>query len=149
METYSDDRILTQPIGYWASMTGRSAVTFIRATLEQHGLTQPQWWALNYIAARPDGVELDEVVEFHRGFVDTDDALRPDIAALVATGLLTEVDGALTVSPAGQRRRDETWPDIRAALARIRAGVTDDEFITTIRTLQRMIDNIGDAAWHA
>ena len=56
MESYTDDRILGQPIGYWASMTGRSAVTFIRATLERHGLTQPQWWALNYIADRPAGV---------------------------------------------------------------------------------------------
>ncbi|BDH57861.1 MarR family winged helix-turn-helix transcriptional regulator [Tsukamurella sp. PLM1] len=149
METYTDDRILAQPIGYWASMTGRSAVTFIRATLESHGLTQPQWWTLNYIAARPDGVTLDEVVEYHRGFVDTDDALRPDVLALVATGLLTESDGALALSPQGAQRRDETWPDIRAALARIRDGVTDAEFITTIRTLQRMIENVGDPAWHA
>ncbi|CAM3702804.1 MarR family winged helix-turn-helix transcriptional regulator [Tsukamurella ocularis] len=149
MESYTDDRILGQPIGYWASMTGRSAVTFIRATLERHGLTQPQWWALNYIADRPDGVGMDEVVEYHRGFVDTDDALRPDVACLIATGLLDEADGALTVSPAGRRRRDETWPDIRTALARIRAGVSDEDFITTIRTLQRMIDNIGDTAWHA
>ena len=83
MESYTDDRILGQPIGYWASMTGRSAVTFIRATLERHGLTQPQWWALNYIADRPAGVDMDEVVEYHRGFVDTDDALRPDTLALV------------------------------------------------------------------
>ncbi|WP_019204406.1 MarR family winged helix-turn-helix transcriptional regulator [Tsukamurella sp. 1534] len=130
-------------------MTGRSAVTHIRATLERHGLTQPQWWALNYVADRPGGVTVDEVVEYHSGFVDTDDALRPDVVALVATGLLDETDGALTVTPAGRKRREETWPDIRAALARIRDGVTDEEFITTIRTLQRMIDNIGDPAWHA
>lgn len=149
METYTDERTLSQPIGYWASMTGRSAVTFIRATLERHGLTQPQWWTLNYLAARADGATTDEVVDFHRGFVDTDDALRPDVLALIATGLVDEADGALTVSPAGQRRREETWPDIRAALAKIRDGITDGEFITTIRTLQRMVDNVGDTAWHA
>lgn len=149
MESYTDDRILNQPIGYWASMAGRAVVTHIRATLERHGLTQPQWWALNYIAARPDGVPLDEVVEYHRGFVDTDDALRPDVTCLVATGLLEEADGVLTVSPAGQQRRDETSPDIRAALARIREGLSDEEFITTIRSLQRMIDNVGATAWHA
>ncbi|MBS4104045.1 MarR family transcriptional regulator [Tsukamurella paurometabola] len=149
METYSDDRILEQPIGYWASMAGRAVVTYIRATLERHGLTQPQWWTLNYAADRPDGVTVDEVVEYHRGFVDTDDALRPDTLALVATGLLLDQDGALTVSPAGQRRREETWTDIRATLATIREGVTDAEYITTIRTLQQMIDNVGETAWHA
>ena len=149
MESYTDDRILTQPIGYWAGTASRAVVTRIRATLEGHGLTQPQWWALNYLAARPAGVPLDEVVEYHRGFVDTGDALRPDVACLVATGLLDEADGALTVSPAGEQRRAETWPDVHAALAAIREGVTDEEFITTIRTLQRMIDNVGATAWHA
>ncbi|KXP14428.1 hypothetical protein [Tsukamurella pseudospumae] len=89
------------------------------------------------------------MVEFHRGFVDTDDALRPDALALVATGLLLEVDGALTVSPTGQQRREETWSDVHAALAAIREGVTDDEYITTVRSLQRMIDNVGATAWHA
>lgn len=149
METYTDDRILTQPVGYWSSMAGRAVVTHIRATLERHGLTQPQWWALNYVADRPAQVTIDEVVEFHRGFVDTDDALRPDVLNLLATGLLTDADGALTVSPAGQERREQTWADVHVALATIRAGVTDEEYITTIRTLQRMIDNVGATAWHA
>ncbi|GAB3134610.1 hypothetical protein GCM10027289_26790 [Tsukamurella serpentis] len=149
MEKYSDEQILQQPIGYWSTMAGRAVVTFIRARLRTHGLTQPQWWVLNYIADRPDGVTVKEVVDYHLGFVDTDDSLHPDTLALVTTGLLREQDRALTITEAGAQRREQAWTDIRKALATIRAGVSDQDYICTIRSLQRMIENVGETAWHA
>lgn len=148
METYSDERILTQPLGYWTSMAGRSSVTYIRATLSRHDLTQPQWWILNYVAANPRS-HTDSVIEYHRGFIDTDDELRPAVESLVGDGLLESTDDVLSITPSGQTRREATWPSVNTALATLRTGISDSEFITTIRTLQRVIDNAGAAAWHA
>lgn len=133
-----------QSVGYWAGEAGRSADALAHATLERHGLTRSQWRTLNLLAERTDAVTLDVVLDHHRHHGDLDEALRPDTLCLVATGLIDDTNGALTLTPAGRTRLDETWPDVRAGLAQFRSGVCDTDYITTIRTLRTMIDNVTD-----
>ncbi|WP_371527610.1 MarR family winged helix-turn-helix transcriptional regulator [Streptomyces sp. NBC_01283] len=147
--SHSDEDLTTQPIGYWASAAGEAVVHHIRTTLAQAGLTQPQWWILNQVLAE-DGREKAAVVGTLRGYLNVGDGpLHHDIRALRDRGLLTEdAEGRLRITDEGRTLRDETGVLQRKLRAEIHDGITEEEYIRTLKVLQRMIHNAGGAAWH-
>ncbi|MFF8642202.1 MarR family winged helix-turn-helix transcriptional regulator [Streptomyces sp. NPDC015345] len=149
--SHSDEDLLNQPIGYWSSAAGAAVVTHIRTALAELGLTQPQWWILNQLLdAPPEGRDGAEVVAVLRGYLETgESALRHGIGALRDRGLLTEdAAGRLALTAEGRALRDRVAERQRSILAQIREGVTDEEYVRTLKVLQRMIHNVGGSAWH-
>lgn len=153
METFtyshSDEDLITQPIGYWASAAGEAVVHHIRTMLAEFGLTQPEWWILNQIIAE-NGKEKAAVVATLRGYLNVGDgSLHHDIRALRDRGLLTEGgDGRLRITDEGRALREEAAARQSKTRADIHAGITDEEYIRTLKVLQRMIHNVGGSAWH-
>lgn len=153
METFtyshSDEDLIDQPIGYWASAAGEATVHHIRTTLASAGLTQPQWWILNQILAG-DGRDKAAVVNTLKGYLSVGDgALHHDIRALSERGLLTEdADGRLRITEQGRTLRDDTAVVQEKTRARMHEGITDEEYVRTLKVLQRMIHNVGGTAWH-
>ncbi|MEV2249657.1 MarR family winged helix-turn-helix transcriptional regulator [Streptomyces sp. NPDC050147] len=153
METFtyshSDEGLIDQPIGYWASAAGESVVHHIRTMLAEFGLTQPEWWILNQIIAE-DGRDKAAVVATLRGYLSVGDgALHHDIEALHDRGLLTEdAGGRLRLTDKGRKLREDAAARQQKTRAEIHEGITDEEYVRTLKVLQRMIHNVGGSAWH-
>ncbi|MEV0118111.1 MarR family winged helix-turn-helix transcriptional regulator [Streptomyces sp. NPDC050844] len=147
--SHSDEELINQPIGYWATAAGEAVVHHIRTMLAEAGLTQPQWWILNQINT-PDGRDKAEVVATLRGYLSVgDNSLHHNISALHDRALLTEdTDGRLRITDEGRRLRDDTAARQQKTRAEIHEGITDEEYIRTLKVLQRMIHNVGGEAWH-
>lgn len=147
--SHSDEELINQPIGYWASAAGDAVVHHIRTMLAEFGLTQPQWWILNQIVA-DDGRDKDAVVGTLRGYLNVGDgSLHHDISALHDRALLTEgADGRLRLTEEGRRLRENAAAYQQKTRAEIHEGIPDEDYVRTLKVLQRMIHNVGGTAWH-
>lgn len=148
--SHDDAELARQPIGYWAWAAHDAAVTHIRAGLAEHGLTQPPWWVLNQLVdADERGRPRAEVVATLRGYLNVGDSLEPEIDTLVARGVVTQdPDTRLRLTPGGHALHAKAAERVGRALADIHDGVTDEEYVATLKVLQRMIHNVGGTAWH-
>lgn len=148
--SHSDIDLVQQPIGYWSWAAYNAVVTRIRTALAGIGTTQPQWWVLAQVA-RADTVKTrDEVSRLLRNYLDTGPGvLESEIDTTIAQGWITEdAAGRLGITAGGRAfyekaaaLQDELW-------AERHAGVSDEEYLTTLKVLQRFIHNTGGRAWH-
>ncbi|NGO67934.1 MarR family winged helix-turn-helix transcriptional regulator [Streptomyces boncukensis] len=148
--SHSDTELIQQPIGYWSWAAYNAVVTRTRAALAGIGTTQPQWWVLAQVA-RADTVRTRaEVSRLLQNYLDTGrGAMGAEIDATIAHGWLTEdAAGRLELTAEGRAfydraaaLQDELW-------AERHAGIDDEEYLTTLKVLQRFIHNTGGHAWH-
>lgn len=149
--SHRDTELIGQPIGYWSWAASNAVVTYIRNQLAQIGLSQPQGWVLAQVAGAgsEQGKTRDEVTAVLQGYVRVGDTLQADIDALIDREHVELGDDErlrLTAAGAALYRRAA---DVHAAnRARIHAGIPDDEYVATLKVLQRMIYNVDGAAWH-
>ncbi|WP_059012312.1 MarR family winged helix-turn-helix transcriptional regulator [Streptomyces specialis] len=152
MDTYtyshSDADLVRQPIGYWAWAAHKAAVTHIRAALAGFGLTQPRWWVLNQVCDATEGRTRQELYDTLHGYLDVGEALYEEIDALEAAGLIAPDGGRYRVTPEGVALRDAATGPVRRALEEIHRNVSDEEYVATLKVLQRMIRNVNGDAWH-
>lgn len=147
--THDDAGLLNQPIGYWSWAVNKAVIDYIRAGLAEVELTQPQWWVLNQVrdGARP----RDEVFTLLRNYLDVGDALNAAIDGLIDRDLIATEGGdqaLLSLTGTGTELLGRATERQRRSLARIHEGVSDEEFLTTMKVLQRMIHNTDGKAWH-
>ncbi|MCP3801330.1 MarR family winged helix-turn-helix transcriptional regulator [Allokutzneria sp. A3M-2-11 16] len=144
--SHSDENLAWQPIGYWAWAAHKAAVTFIRTALAEHDLTQPRWWVLNQL------VEGDktraEVTAILEGYLDVGADLQPEIDAVLDRGWAVAVPGRLAITDDGRALHAKIALLQRDLRARIHEGIPDEEYVRTLKVLQRMIHNVGGKAWH-
>ncbi|MFF0446960.1 MarR family winged helix-turn-helix transcriptional regulator [Streptomyces sp. NPDC004609] len=148
--SHDDAGLVRQPIGYWSWAAHDAVVTHIRAELAGLGLSQPQWWVLSQLAESPEGRDRTELAGFLQGYLgvggpaigdEIDTLLGRDLVALGPDGLLrTTASGAGLQARAAERQR--------AVRAGIHEGIEDEEYVRTLKVLQRMIHNVGGRAWH-
>ncbi len=147
--SHNDTELIGQPIGYWSLAASNAVVTCIRDQLAQIGLSQPQGWVLAHVAGSEHGKTRDDLTAVLQGYVRVGDTLEADTDALIDRELL-EVDDhdRLQLTTAGAERFSRAAEVHGANRARIHAGVPDDEYLTTLKVLQRMIHNVDGTAWH-
>ncbi|MFE2735464.1 MarR family winged helix-turn-helix transcriptional regulator [Streptomyces sp. NPDC059349] len=148
--SHSDAELIEQPIGYWAWAAYKAVVTRIRGALAEKGTTQPQWWVLAQVARADRIKNRAEVSETLSGYLDAGEAvLAEEIDATIAHGWIAEdAEGRLSLTPAGKDFFDEVALLQRELWAERHAGVSDEEYLTTLKVLQRFIHNTGGHAWH-
>jgi hypothetical protein len=147
--SHSDTELIAQPIGYWSWAASNAVVTYIRDQLAQIGLSQPQGWTLAQVAGSEHGKTRDEVTAVLQNYVRVGDTLQADIDALIDRGLVELGDNErLRLTDAGAALYRRAAEVHTANRARIHAGVPDDEYVTTLKVLQRMIHNVDGTAWH-
>ncbi|WP_327236533.1 MarR family winged helix-turn-helix transcriptional regulator [Streptomyces sp. NBC_01317] len=147
--SHSDEELLTQPIGYWSSTAGKAVVTAIREGLAGFGVTQPQWWIMAQLATGENGRSREEVLAVLWGYLDVGEALVPEIDTLLDRGLITpDAGGRLHLTAEGEALFQECAAFQKTMRARVHTGITDEEYVTTLKVLQRMIHNVGAKAWH-
>ncbi|MFJ8472084.1 MarR family winged helix-turn-helix transcriptional regulator [Kitasatospora sp. NPDC094011] len=148
--SHSDAEMIKQPIGYWSWAAYDAVVNRTRGALAELGATQPQWWVLAQLGRAEEPRSRADVSAVLRGYLDTgQEALDAEIDATVRRGWVTEsAGGRVDLTPEGRAffdrlaaRQDELW-------AERHAGISDDEYLTTMKVLQRFIRNTGGRAWH-
>lgn len=146
--SHPDDELVNQPIGYWSWAAHKAVVTHIRAGLAEFGVSQPQWWVLNQ-ANDERGKTRAEVTALLQGYLDVKDALQGEIDALVERELVVFDDaGRLRLTAEGEVVRLRCTERQKAMWAERHDGITDEEYLVTLKVLQRMIHNTGGQAWH-
>ncbi|MCZ4562714.1 MarR family winged helix-turn-helix transcriptional regulator [Rhodococcus sp. IEGM 1401] len=136
-----------QPIGFWTARAGDAIRNRIRAALAEVGVSQPEWWLLHQISLYPTGADRAETVE-KIGHNDTPEAIVEAIESARAKGLVVESNSRVTFTPKGEAQFRRA-ADVQQMLQDERMqGIGQDEYVTTIRVLQRTIQNVGGDAWH-
>ncbi|MCX5036191.1 MarR family winged helix-turn-helix transcriptional regulator [Streptomyces coelicoflavus] len=151
--SHTDTELVRQPIGYWTWAAYKAVVTRTRAALAELGTTQPQWWVLAQVARADSPKTRAEVSALLRNYLDTGpEAMESEIDATVTAGWIVQdaetSDGRLSLTPEGRAffekaaaLQDDLWTERHA-------GVSDEEYLTTMKVLQRVIHNTGGRAWH-
>ncbi|MFI9821455.1 MarR family winged helix-turn-helix transcriptional regulator [Streptomyces sp. NPDC052013] len=148
--SHSDAELLKQPIGYWSWAAYKAVVTRTRSALAELGLTQPQWWILARTARADTVPTRDELVHLLSGYLDTGrEGVASEIDVSVARGLLTEdAEGRLILTAEGRALFDNAAALQDDLWAERHAGISDEDYLTTLKVLQRFIHNTGGEAWH-
>ncbi|MET9438411.1 MarR family winged helix-turn-helix transcriptional regulator [Streptomyces sp. NPDC006551] len=148
--SHSDAELIQQPIGYWSWAAYDAVVTRIRTVLAGIGVSQPQWWVLAQVARSEDVRTREEVSRLLRNYLDTGaHTMESEIDDAIVQGWITEdAEGRLGITAEGRELygraaalQDELW-------AERHAGISDEEYVTTLKVLQRFIHNTGGHAWH-
>ncbi|MFJ6568032.1 MarR family winged helix-turn-helix transcriptional regulator [Streptomyces sp. NPDC091292] len=147
--SHDDAGLVRQPIGYWAWAAQDAVVTYIRARLAEVGLSQPQWWVLSQLAGSPGGRDRAELADFLQGYLKVGTlTMLDEIDTLLDRDLVTEENGLLTLTPEGAELQARAAERQTAVRATIHADIPDEEYVRTLKTLQRMIHNVNGSAWH-
>ncbi|GAA3172863.1 MULTISPECIES: MarR family winged helix-turn-helix transcriptional regulator [Streptomyces] len=148
--SHTDAELIRQPIGYWSWAAYDAVVTRIRGALAELGTTQPQWWVLAQVAGAEEGRMRDEVSRLLRNYLATGDAaMAEQIDTTVARGWIAEdAGGRLTLTPEGRAFHAQAAALQEELWAERHAGISDEEYRTTLKVLQRFIHNTGGRAWH-
>ncbi|CAL9677404.1 hypothetical protein SUDANB1_08103 [Streptomyces sp. enrichment culture] len=143
LKEYTQEELAAQPIGAWTGMACRLVVGALREQLAVEDLTQPHWWTLNHVAAKPGEwtraalivrlTKWDDLgTDFHGVFDD-----------LVGRGWLTEDAGLMTLTQAGEDGRLRAKERNLRVHREVHEGVETADFVTTINVLRRMVANLG------
>ncbi|MFI6251125.1 MarR family winged helix-turn-helix transcriptional regulator [Streptomyces sp. NPDC051016] len=148
--SHSDAELIQQPIGYWSWAAFKAVVDRTRAALAGLGTTQPQWWVLAQVA-RADTVRIRaEVSRLLRNYLDTGpESIEAEIDATIALGWIDEdAEGRLSLTTDGRAFYDRAAAVQDELRAERHAGISDEEYVVTLKVLQRFIRNTGGQAWH-
>ncbi|MFB6818983.1 MarR family winged helix-turn-helix transcriptional regulator [Streptomyces sp. NPDC056347] len=148
--SHNDAELVRQPIGYWSWAAYKAVVSRTRGALDEIGTNQPQWWVLAQVAQAEDGRSRDEVSRLLRNYLDTGpESMEREIDRTIAQGWITEdSEGRLDITAEGRAfharaaaLQEELW-------AQRHDGISDEEYLITLKVLQRFIHNTGGQAWH-
>ncbi|MER5730108.1 MarR family winged helix-turn-helix transcriptional regulator [Streptomyces sp. NPDC002138] len=148
--SHDDAELIRQPIGYWSWAAYDAVVSRTRGALVQIGTSQPQWWVLAQVARAGEVKSRAEVIETLRGYLTVGaEAVSEEIDTTIALGWITQdPEGYLGLTAAGRTfyeraaaLQDDLWRERHA-------GISDEEYRTTLKVLQRFIHNVGGRAWH-
>ncbi len=118
-----------------------------QAALADVGVSQPQWWILHQLSLHPGGMERVAMIETI-GPNDTVEAIEDALASTAGHAWITDDGARVRVAQLGTevfRRAAAVQDELQVERMQ---GITDEEFVTTIEVLQRMIANVGADAWH-
>ncbi|WP_328588816.1 MarR family winged helix-turn-helix transcriptional regulator [Rhodococcus sp. P1Y] len=136
-----------QPIGFWTRRASEAVGARIRGALHDVGITQPESWLLHQLSLSPSGVDSTEVIE-KLGHNDTPEAIVDAVDTATAKGWIQQIDSRLRFTDAGAEQFDRAAAVQRDLQTERMQGITEEDFVTTIRVLQRTIENVGGQAWH-
>ncbi|MFH8497671.1 MarR family winged helix-turn-helix transcriptional regulator [Streptomyces coeruleorubidus] len=148
--SHNDAELIKQPIGYWSWAAFNAVVTRTRGALAGIGTTQPQWWVLAQVARADTVKSREEVAHLLENYLDTGpEAMELEIDRIIAQGWINEdSEGRLSITAEGRAFYDKAAALQEELWAERHAGISDEEYLTTLKVLQRFVHNTGGRAWH-
>lgn len=136
-----------QPIGFWTARAGEAVRERTQGALREIGVTQPEWWILHQLSLQSGGIDREETIE-KIGHNDTPQAVVDAISSAAAKGWLVDSGSQLHATDAGVEKFQQASELQRQLNEERMQGISEDDYVTTIRVLQRTIENVGGSAWH-
>ena len=140
-----------RPIGYWLKRTDEALTTHINSALSEQGLTRFHWQALN-ILHQAGVTTQDQILAEMRDFVTVVE-LEDILAAFEQQGWVMRRPGASTpaeleLTDAGRQGHASALRVQTEVRKRAVEGVSQEEYLTVIRVLERIVANLegGNAA---
>ena len=129
-----------KPLGWWLRHLHELLESSMAQTLDAESLTRRHWQVLNTIAL---GARTPEQVDTAMApFVAGEGSMTPKMADLRARGWVAE-GGTLTAD--GREAHARVEARIKEFRAKAVEGISDDDYRTTLRTLERCAANLEAA----
>lgn len=133
----------SRPIGFWLKLVDRLIDEHFVEVLEEHGVTRRQWQLLNVLSAGEAPVaQLDAAVEPYLDGSD-DGSAAEHLTELIESGWVDATPGGYELTERGSTaftRLSDVVDQVRSTLA---GDIAEDEYATTLRTLEAMARNLG------
>ena len=131
-----------RPVGYWLRLVDGLIDDQFARTLDEHGVTRMQWQLMNVLARGQASVEmLDAAVKpFLSGSGET---TIDHLTELIESAWVDATPTGYELTDRGHGALDRLTNVVSAQRTEMAAGVTEDEYFTTTRTLERMARNLG------
>jgi len=135
------DSPLSRPIGYWLKRLDRAIDERFARELKRMNLGRRDWQVLHTIAKGT--VAPEEVEAALRPFWVPGTVTWPETRdALLHRGLIREEDALLHLTPDGERIHAELFAAVGDTRHRLMDGIPDDDYVRTIETLAKMVENV-------
>jgi DNA-binding MarR family transcriptional regulator len=139
----ANDRDL--PIGYWLKHVDETITAHLGRVLQDEGLTRFHWQVLNLL--RTEGATgWEELFAVMRTFVDEAglDGILDDLAGRAWLARDPEAERAgVGLTEEGERAHQRVSARIAAVRRRAIDGISQDDYLLVVRTLQRMAANLA------
>lgn len=129
-----------KPLGWWLRHVHELLESSMARALDAESLTRRHWQVLNTIA---HGARTPEEVDAALAPFAADGPIAPKVADLRARGWVAAGEVALTSE--GREAHARVEKRVEAFRTAVTDGVSDDDYRTTIRTLQRCAANLEAA----
>ncbi|WP_374776648.1 MarR family winged helix-turn-helix transcriptional regulator [Streptomyces sp. NBC_01310] len=148
--SHDDAELIQQPIGYWSWAAYDAVVTRTRGALAGIGTTQPQWWILAQVAQATEVKTREEVTRILQGYLAVGgEIVAEEIDTTIARGWITQdAEERLGITSEGREFFDRAAALQKELWAERHDGISDEEYLATLKVLQRFIHNTGGRAWH-
>jgi hypothetical protein len=142
--SHEDEALTNQPIGYWTWAANKTLTAYVRGRLAAIGITQPQWWVLHQALHSENAATRDEVIRAQQTDLDVGAGLAPDIGLLLERTLLAlDAGGRLQITDEGRALHQRAAQTQQASRRHVHTGIPDEEYLITLKVLQRVIRNAG------
>ncbi|MEE1797630.1 MULTISPECIES: MarR family winged helix-turn-helix transcriptional regulator [unclassified Streptomyces] len=141
----TDDMLATQPIGYWSGLAHAAVTGHLRDAMARIDVTQPQYWVLNRVNAGPAAPSREEAVIQLTPLADGPHEIARVIDQLVHRGWLRiDAGQRLQLTESGEAARVRLRELVTELRAVVHEGISDEEYVATLRVLRRMVANVED-----
>jgi hypothetical protein len=132
------------PIGYWLKRLDRAIDGALDPTLADEGLTRRHWQTMNYLFEGPsDAAAVAEALRpfWGQGAITLDEVLGD----LERRTLVVNDGGRYALTDAGKATRAKIAEQVGVTRRRLVDGVAREEYLATVKVLQRMVANLEGA----
>jgi DNA-binding MarR family transcriptional regulator len=130
-----------RPIGFWIKAADRALDKRGDAIHARHGFSRRRWQVLSLIV-QTEPVHTGDLVARLAPMM-AEPAARDEIAVLAQRGIVTETSGRLATTPTGRALHDRLAAEQMAFRRQAMAGIADADYAAAVRTLERIVENIG------
>ncbi|HEX6999919.1 MAG TPA: MarR family winged helix-turn-helix transcriptional regulator [Gammaproteobacteria bacterium] len=137
------ERTPPRPFGYWLKRVDEALTAAIDRAQAAHGLSRIEWQVLESLA-RSGGMPRRKLGELLSPFADPG-RFHELVGELARRGLVESTDEGrgLCLSAEGKRRHQAALETQRALRLRAFEGVSEAEYTTTMKVLQRVAENLS------
>ncbi|MEE1621815.1 MarR family winged helix-turn-helix transcriptional regulator [Zafaria sp. Z1313] len=136
-----------RPLGYWLKLVDSLISEQFTVSLEEHGVTRRQWQLLNVLSRGPaSGGELTAALAPFFGEPAPDgepSSPSEHLAELVESGWVAEQGSTFTLTERGATSLDRLTAIVDAMREESSAGISEEDYATTVASLRRMALNLG------
>jgi DNA-binding MarR family transcriptional regulator len=132
-----------RPIGFWLKLVDNLIEGQFASTLEEHGVTRTQWQLMNVLARQTASVEQLNAAVAPFLSADTGESALEHLGELIDSGWVDATSTAYELTDRGRGALERLTVVVTEHRTTMSAGLSQDEYETTISVLERMARNIG------